>query len=128
MFDGLKKMLGLDANDRALKRYSQIVNEVNDLEESIAILSDALHDFGDSLALGMAWYLEKVAAKESDRSYSYGYARFSVLGAFINSVVLIVGALIEIVTELVVDGLEVLGVDLDALLHPEIVDVIDVPS
>ncbi|MEY3444392.1 MAG: hypothetical protein RLZZ519_2673 [Bacteroidota bacterium] len=39
---------------------------------SIAILSDALHDFGDSLALGMAWYLEKVAAKESDRSYSYG--------------------------------------------------------
>ena len=40
MFDGLKKMLGLDANDRALKRYSQIVNEVNDLEESIAILSD----------------------------------------------------------------------------------------
>ncbi|MBL0017013.1 MAG: cation transporter [Bacteroidetes bacterium] len=60
---------------------------------SIAILSDALHDFGDSLALGMAWYLEKVAAKESDRSYSYGYARFSVLGAFINSVVLIVGAI-----------------------------------
>ena len=40
MFDGLKKMLGLDANDRALKRYSQIVNEVNDLEESIAALSD----------------------------------------------------------------------------------------
>lgn len=40
MFDGLKKMLGLDANDRALKRYSQIVNEVNDLEEDIAALSD----------------------------------------------------------------------------------------
>ena len=40
MFDGLKKMLGLDANDRTLKRYSQIVNEVNDLEESIAALSD----------------------------------------------------------------------------------------
>jgi len=40
MFDGLKKMLGLDANERALKRYSQIVNEVNDLEEDIAALSD----------------------------------------------------------------------------------------
>lgn len=63
------------------------------LTNSIAILSDALHDFGDSLALGLAWYLERVAAKESDRSYSYGYARFSVLGAFINSIVLIVGAI-----------------------------------
>jgi cobalt-zinc-cadmium efflux system protein len=60
---------------------------------SMAILSDALHDFGDSLTLGMAWYLERVAAKQSDRAYSYGYARFSVLGAFITSVVLIVGAI-----------------------------------
>jgi cobalt-zinc-cadmium efflux system protein len=60
---------------------------------SIAILSDALHDFGDSLALGLAWYLEKVAAKERDRFYSYGYARFSVLGAFVNSIVLIVGSI-----------------------------------
>ncbi len=60
---------------------------------SIAILSDALHDLGDSLSLGLAWYLEGVAARDSDRSYTYGYARFSVLGAFINSVVLIVGAI-----------------------------------
>lgn len=60
---------------------------------SIAILSDALHDLGDSLSLGLAWYLEKKSAKESDHSYSYGYARFSVLGAFINSIILIVGAI-----------------------------------
>lgn len=74
---------------------------------SVAILSDALHDFGDSLALGLAWYLERVAAKDSDRRYSYGYARFSVLGAFINSVVLIVGCIF------------ILQSTIPRLLHPE---------
>ena len=77
---------------------------------SMAILSDALHDLGDTVALGMAWYLERVAAKESDRSYSYGYARFSVLGAFINSVVLIVGAVF------------ILQKTIPRLLHPEASD------
>lgn len=58
---------------------------------SVAIISDAIHDFGDSLALGTAWYLEKLSHRESDRHFSFGYARFSLLGALINSVVLIAG-------------------------------------
>ena len=33
---------------------------------SIAILSDAVHDLGDSLSLGMAWYFQKVSRKGSD--------------------------------------------------------------
>lgn len=60
---------------------------------SLAILSDALHDFGDSLALGLAWYFANLADKERDRDYSYGYGRFSVLGAIINSLILIVGSI-----------------------------------
>jgi len=32
--------LGLDANERTLKRYTEIVNEVNALEDGIAVLSD----------------------------------------------------------------------------------------
>lgn len=63
------------------------------LTNSIAILSDALHDLGDSLALGMAWYLENYSQKQHDAKYSYGYRRFSLLGALINSVVLVVGSL-----------------------------------
>lgn len=63
------------------------------LTNSIAILSDALHDFGDSLSLGMAWYLENFSKKEHTGKYSYGYRRFSLLGALINSLVLIVGSL-----------------------------------
>lgn len=59
---------------------------------SIAILSDAVHDLGDSLSLGLAWYFQKLAKKNSDNSYSYGYKRFSLLGAIINSIVLVVGS------------------------------------
>ena len=63
------------------------------LTNSVAILSDALHDLGDSIALGMAWALEKHAAKEAPARYSYGYGRLSLLAAFINAVVLIAGGL-----------------------------------
>jgi cobalt-zinc-cadmium efflux system protein len=59
---------------------------------SMAILSDALHDFGDSVSLGLAWYFQKLSAKKRDKFYSYGYRRFSLLGAFINSLVLIIGS------------------------------------
>lgn len=62
------------------------------LTNSVAILSDALHDFGDCLALGLSWYFEKVAKRKRNESFSYGYARFSVLGAIITSVVLVVGS------------------------------------
>jgi cobalt-zinc-cadmium efflux system protein len=60
----------------------------------VAILTDALHDLGDSLSLGLSWFLEKYSAKGRDKKFSYGYARFSVLGAFINSLILVVGSLL----------------------------------
>ena len=63
------------------------------LTNSIAILSDAVHDLGDSLSLGLAWYFQKMARRKSDASYSYGYKRFSLLGAIINSIVLVVGSI-----------------------------------
>ncbi len=63
---------------------------------SMAIISDAIHDMGDCVSLGIAWYLEKVAGKGRDRKFSYGYKRFSLLGAVILSVILCVGAFIVI--------------------------------
>lgn len=59
---------------------------------SMAILSDALHDLGDSLSLGLAWYFDRLSHKGSDQHFSYGYKRFSLLGAIINSVVLLLGS------------------------------------
>lgn len=60
---------------------------------SIAIISDAVHDLGDSLSLGTAWYLQKKSEQKPDRKYSFGYARFSLLGALINALVLITGSI-----------------------------------
>lgn len=57
-------------------------------------MSDALHDLGDSLSLGLAWYFEKLSKRGSDRTFTYGYKRFSLLGAVVNSVVLLVGSFI----------------------------------
>lgn len=59
---------------------------------SVAIMSDALHDFGDSLSLGLAYYLQKKSEKRKDHFYTYGYKRFSLLGAFITSIVLTIGS------------------------------------
>lgn len=63
---------------------------------SVAIISDAIHDLGDSISLGTAWYLEKKSKKEADKSFSFGYTRFSLLGALINSLVLILGSIFVI--------------------------------
>ena len=61
---------------------------------SLSIMSGALHDFGDSLSLGLAWYFQNLSAKKRDSKFSYGYGRFSLLGAVINSIVLTVGSVL----------------------------------
>ncbi len=70
------------------------------LTNSVAILSDAVHDLGDSLSLALAWYFQKLSKRGRTIRYTYGYKRFSLLGAIINSVVLIVGS-IYIISEAV---------------------------
>ena len=66
------------------------------LTNSLAIMSDALHDFGDSLSLGLAWYFQKLSHKKRDETYTYGYQRFSLLGALITGIILVVGGVIII--------------------------------
>ncbi len=63
------------------------------LTNSMAILSDALHDLGDSLSLGLAWYFQKLSGRRKDKLFSFGYKRFSLMGAVINSMVLLVGSI-----------------------------------
>lgn len=62
------------------------------LFNSTAILADAVHDMGDSLAIGLAWWLEKVGAKTADTRFTYGYKRFSLLGALLNGLILTVAS------------------------------------
>jgi cobalt-zinc-cadmium efflux system protein len=63
---------------------------------SIAIISDAIHDLGDSLSLGLAWFLDVKSKKPKSKTFSFGYRRFSLLGALINSIVLITGSVFMI--------------------------------
>ncbi len=58
---------------------------------SIAILTDALHDSGDCFSLGLAWYLQWLSTRTADAKFTYGYRRFSALGALITGLVLIAG-------------------------------------
>ena len=63
---------------------------------SIAIMADALHDLGDSVTLLLSWQLEKVSNRSSTARYSYGYKRYSLLGALIGSMILIAGVTVVI--------------------------------
>lgn len=67
------------------------------ITNSIAILSDALHDFGDCLSLATAWFLQKKSKKGRDSHYSYGYKRFSLLGSIFLSGVLTVSSIYVII-------------------------------
>lgn len=63
---------------------------------SVAILSDAVHDMGDAAAIGVSYLLEKKSKHEPDEKYTYGYARFSVVGSAISTLILIVGSVMII--------------------------------
>lgn len=60
---------------------------------SIAIISDAVHDLGDAISIGLSYFLEKKSKKQPDKEYSYGYLRYSVLGAFITNLILVIGSI-----------------------------------
>lgn len=63
------------------------------LTNSVAILSDALHDLGDSIALFTAYIAEKQSERSPDKKRTFGYARISVFSALFSAVILIVGSI-----------------------------------
>lgn len=67
------------------------------LTGSVAIISDSLHDLGDSVSIGLSYILEKKSKKEPDDKYTFGYGRYSVLGSLIMMVILIVGSVFVII-------------------------------
>lgn len=67
------------------------------MTNSVSIISDAVHDFGDSLSIGISLVLEKISKKKPDNKYTYGYGRYSVIGSLITTVILIVGSIFVVV-------------------------------
>ncbi|MBQ9714107.1 MAG: cation transporter [Clostridia bacterium] len=62
------------------------------LTGSIAIAADAVHDFGDAASIGISYVLEKKSKKQPDGIYTYGYARYSLLGGAITTLILLIGS------------------------------------
>lgn len=63
---------------------------------SVAILSDAVHDIGDAASIGVSYFLEKKSKARPDATHSYGYARYSVLGSTITTLILLCGSVLVI--------------------------------
>lgn len=64
---------------------------------SVAIVSDAIHDIGDALSIGISYFLEKKSKKQPDNIYTYGYARYSVIGGVITTLILLFGSVTVII-------------------------------
>ena len=64
---------------------------------SIAIISDAVHDFGDAVSIGISYFLERRSTRKPDASHTYGYGRYSVLGATITGAILLAGSVLVVI-------------------------------
>ncbi|MBI2330823.1 MAG: cation transporter, partial [Chloroflexi bacterium] len=56
---------------------------------SLALLTDAAHNFTDVIALGLSWYALRLATKPAHAGKTFGYHRVGILAALINSTTLI---------------------------------------
>ena len=59
---------------------------------SVAIVSDAVHDVGDAASIGISFFLEKRSKRQPDDKFTYGYARYSVIGSVITTLILLFGS------------------------------------
>jgi cobalt-zinc-cadmium efflux system protein len=63
------------------------------LSGSLALLSDALHNFSDVLSLVFSFVANKLAKKEASVNQTFGYKRAELIAAFVNAMTLIIVAL-----------------------------------
>ncbi len=68
------------------------------ITNSVAILSDAIHDLGDALSIGLSYFFERKSKRTADKKYTYGYIRYSVLGGVITTTILLVGSVLVIIS------------------------------
>ncbi len=84
---------------------SQVVGGL--ISGSLALLSDAMHNFSDVLALIIAWGANNLASKPNTQSHTFGYKRAEILATLFNASIL-VGVAIFLIIEAV-----------DKFLHPK---------
>ena len=80
------------------------------LTNSMAIISDSIHDLGCTLSIALAWVFERIAGHKPTSRFTFGYRRFTLLGAFVNAFILLGGSSV------------VLYESIGRMAHPEEVD------
>ena len=80
------------------------------LTNSMAIISDSIHDLGCTVSIALAWMFERIAGHKPTSRFTFGYRRFTLLGAFVNAFILLGGSSI------------VLYESIGRLAHPEEID------
>jgi len=58
------------------------------LIQSMALVSDAVHNLSDIAAMGFSYWAEKVSLRPANTSKTYGYRKIEFIAAFVNSIVL----------------------------------------
>lgn len=66
------------------------------ITNSISILSGAVHDLADAASIGISYFFEKKSKHKPNYKYTYGYVRYSILAAFITTIILLCGSLLVI--------------------------------
>jgi cobalt-zinc-cadmium efflux system protein len=74
---------------------SQVVGGI--LSGSLALLSDALHNFSDVLSLVFSYAAHKLSHRKATSAHTFGYKRAEILAAFVNAMTLIIVAIFLIV-------------------------------
>lgn len=82
---------------------------------SVAIASDAVHDLSDAAGIGISYYMEKKSKEKPDAKHTYGYARYSVLGGMITTMILLVGS-VGMIVKAVENILEPSKIDYDGMI------------
>ena len=62
------------------------------LTNSMAIISDSIHDLGCTVSIALAWIFERIAGHKPTHRFTFGYRRFTLLGAFVNAFILLSGS------------------------------------
>lgn len=93
------------------------------ISNSLSLISDALHNLSDGLAIFIAWVANIIGKKPSNIKRTFGYKRVEILAAFFNALILIAVSLylfyeaaLRIITPLPVKGLIMLIVAVIGLL------------
>lgn len=84
---GAARRLGVSLGITLAFVFVEIVAGV--LANSLALLTDAAHNFTDVLALGLTWFALRLALRPAHAGKTYGYHRAGILVALFNSTTLV---------------------------------------